>query len=245
MDSIKKRKKIFLFLAFSILTSIVSYVSLWRYHAIVTESAFSLCAAALQGNESAEEKAIKVKDFLTFADLSEERKQKIILAIKKNNALVEEIKKEFAFFSYSPLAMRRVEEKIDELEETSMEVFRVSKTETSVANAEELLRKLYGKRVTFRVEEGDGSSVLKRFFCENICIDACADGSLRYLSDVFSAGGVDPLLAVLHVGKIEIVSETSIGDFLFQTLHGTTARAEVCIYLPTGRIFAAKILFNS
>ncbi len=79
-------------------------------------------------------------------------------------------------------------------EEDSVVAFVQRGTESAEAHAEELLRALYGRRVTFRCETGDGTVFSTRYYCSNVCMDACADGSVRYLCDIRAVGGEDPLL---------------------------------------------------
>lgn len=113
-------------------------------------------------------------------------------------------------------------------------------------HAEELMKKLYGRGVVFQTAEGDGTVYVKRYYCSNVCIDICADGSIRYLSDVNDADGEDEFLLWLQKGEeIEIISEGEIYGYILRHVKCGGMSAEVCIEKQSGRAVAARILFNS
>lgn len=246
MNMLKKRRLRILFTAFIGAVGIGAYIGLWHYHAAVTEAAFSLCAGVLKRNETSVEKSEKVKDFLVFTRMSEARKQKLLAAILREDDALLEIAEKMEYFSYSNSTLLEIFHDIDDLENDSVAVFRISKAETAEDNAKELIRKLFGRRVTFQSEDGDGTNILKRYYCANICVDACADGSVRYLSDIRAAGGEDPLIALLFsTVDTEVLRSEEICGVIYQSMRSKEARADLCIHLQTGRVFAAKILFNS
>lgn len=128
----------------------------------------------------------------------------------------------------------------------SIVAFKQQSPVSAEEHAQELLRALYGNRVTFRSVAGDGSDFLMRYYCSNVCIDACADGSVRYLCDIRAAQGEDPLLAWLFGQEAVVLlhSEAQFG-MEYRKMQSANCSAEVCLNLQTGRVFAAKIKFNS
>ena len=132
------------------------------------------------------------------------------------------------------------------IEDDSVIAFNQSTTENTEVHAEELLQALYGKRVTFRREIGDGTNFTTRYYCSNVCIDACADGSVRYLCDIRSAGGEDPLLAWLFgQDEVQLIRSNRQYGMEYREISSVKCFAEICVNLQTGRVFAAKITFNS
>ncbi|MBQ4599194.1 MAG: hypothetical protein IJB19_04725 [Clostridia bacterium] len=131
-------------------------------------------------------------------------------------------------------------------EDGSVIAFKQSPTENAEEHAEELLRALYGKRVVFRREIGSGTDFTTRYYCSNVCIDACADGSVRYLCDIRSAGGADPLLTWLFgQEKVQLVRSSRQYGMEYREMQSAKCFAEICVNLQTERVFAAKITFNS
>ena len=130
--------------------------------------------------------------------------------------------------------------------EQSVEVFQAYAEERAEEYAEKLLKEIYGNRVTFRRVHGDDTTFRTRYYCSNICVDACADGSVRYLCDIRSAGSEDPLLKWLCDGVDTAVmrSETQNG-IEYRKVQNKRCTAELSILQQTGRVFAAKIIFFS
>lgn len=124
--------------------------------------------------------------------------------------------------------------------------FKQNQTESAERHAEELLRALYGRRVTFRRETGDGTNFTTRYYCSNVCIDACADGNVRYLCDIRSARGEDPLLAWLFgQDTVSVLCSEQQYGMENRLVQSERCFAELCINLSTKRVFAAKITFTS
>ena len=133
-----------------------------------------------------------------------------------------------------------------ETKDDSVIAFKQSYTENAETHAEELLHALYGKRVAFRREIGDGTNFTTRYYCSNVCIDACADGSVRYLCDIRSAGGEDPLLAWLFgQEEVQLIRSNKQYGMECREIQSEKCFAEICVNLQTGRVFAAKITFKS
>lgn len=131
-------------------------------------------------------------------------------------------------------------------EEDSVFAFKQRNAESAEAHAEELLHALYGRRITFRSEVGDGTNFTTRYYCSNVCIDACADGSVRYLCDIRSAGGEDPLLKWLFgQDDVKLIRSDRQYGMEYRDIKSEKCFAEICVNLQTGRVFAAKITFNS
>ncbi len=224
----------------------ISYLCLWHYHASVTEAAISICGEAMLENVSAENKSKKVKDFLTFVNVSETQKLKLLEGISYNAPGIPALAEEMVHFKYSLANLRSLESKIEQLAEESVPTFRVSTPETAIENAQILIKKLFGKRVPFRQEAGDGSDFLLRFYCENVCIDACTDGSIRYTADIAAAGEKDLLLSALFPqGDISKENSSMEAGYPCVLLRGKHAIAEVSVDPSTNRVFTAKILFKS
>ena len=126
---------------------------------------------------------------------------------------------------------------------TSIALKKTQKTET---HAERLIRELYGSGVVFHREFGDGINFSSRYYCANICVDVCTDGSVRYLCDVKSAGGEDKFLQWLLTQKNGTVIRKEVQDTVeYQYFRSADCTAEICSNLQTGRAFAAKITFIS
>jgi len=246
MNIAKKERIRILFFIGSILLAVASYVGLWRYHAIITETAFSMSANVIKSDISSTEKCERVRDNLVFTRLSEERKQLLFAAILRQDTAVTDIAEKMEYFSYSEKNFRSLIKDIDALRSESISTFQKSKSENAEENAKELIRKLFRGNVHLQTEKGDGSDLIQRYYCSNVCVDALADGSLRYLADIRDACGEDPLLAVLFADEdIKQENYTEINGIIFQTVRGSGVVAELCIYEQTGRVFAAKILFTS
>ncbi len=130
--------------------------------------------------------------------------------------------------------------------EKSVETFLPYAAESAQAHAEKLIKEIYGNRVTFRTAYGDDTTFRTRYYCSNICVDACADGSVRYLCDIRAKGGEDPLLSWLckHEDTEVLYSETQNG-VEYRKVQNARCTAELSILQQTGRVFAAKIIFFS
>lgn len=128
----------------------------------------------------------------------------------------------------------------------SLPAFQQRATQNAEEHAEALIHALYGSRVTFRKERGDSTNFTTRYYCSNVCIDACADGSVRYLCDIRSAGGEDPLLMWLfEQDEIQTLYSQMSEGIEFREVQSNACIAEICVNRQTGRVFAAKIIFFS
>lgn len=127
-----------------------------------------------------------------------------------------------------------------------IEAFRQGELLDPEKNAKALIKALYGRRVTFRRETGDATNFVARYYCGNVCIDACADGSVRYLCDIRAVDGKDPLLAWLFAdGDMQIERSEKEFGMEHYAVRGSTCYAEINIHSETGRVFAARITFDS
>ena len=118
--------------------------------------------------------------------------------------------------------------------------------QSAKTNAEKLIHDLYGNRVVFQKEYGDGINYSARYYCANICVDACADGSVRYLCDIRESGGEDILMRWLSSQKDAVFLRTeAVGLTEYRYFQSVRCSAEICLHMQTGRIFAAKINFIS
>ncbi len=242
----KKRTILASFCTFSLIIGAFSYIALCRYHVSVTEAALSLCGDAIRESTDVHQKSKKVKDLLTFARISDEEKLILLEAIIRNDPQITALAEKMRSFSYTPAELQMLRAEIRALQEESIHTFLAPTPETAIENAETLVKKLYGRRVSFQSVKGNGTDFQLRYYCGNICIDACEDGSIRYTADIEGSGGVDPLLALLFPESGTVVeSNRKEGGFLRQTLRSALARAEVSLDPHTNRVFAAKILFKS
>lgn len=246
MNNIKNRNLWLIFLSVSIVLGAASYIALWRYDAFVTEAALSMSAKVLQSELDTREKCERVRDNLVFVRLSEADKQKLYTAILRGEPSVTNVAQTMEEFSYGITGLKEIAMAIAQLPQEAVMTFRVSVPETADENAKELIQKLYRENVRFKTVDGDGSDLLRRYYCANVCIDACADGSLRYLADIREASGEDPLLAILCRDNEKKVLEESVhGEFVFQKVQTVDMLAELCISAKNGRVIAAKIVFTS
>lgn len=229
----------------SITVAFFAYVGLWKYHAAVTETALSLCGETLLRSDDLSLKSEMVNDFLAFVRIPEETKKNLQDVIESGDSRIFELADRMVYFTFSQKAVRNLCKEIDTLAEGAIPASQTT-SESVKDRAKKLIQDLYGKRVPFQEISGNGTDFLVRYYCSNICIDACSDGSIRYMSDVFGTASADPLRALLFSEADTVVenSETVL-SFIFQKLRSKQAYAEVCIDTSTGRIFAAKILFNS
>ena len=111
---------------------------------------------------------------------------------------------------------------------------------------EELLKALELGGIRLEEETGDGSSYQKRYYCSNVCIDLLSDGSVRYLSDINDADGDDRFLKWLYKGgNVKIISESNFYGFILRNLRKGAINCQICIEQGSGRVVAARIIFNS
>ncbi|MBR5314509.1 MAG: hypothetical protein IKU45_03735 [Clostridia bacterium] len=111
---------------------------------------------------------------------------------------------------------------------------------------EELLKALELNGIRLEEESGDGSSFQKRYYCSNVCVDLLNDGSIRYLSDINDADGEDRFLKWLYKGgEVKIISESHFYGFILRNLRKGAINCQICIEQGSGRVVAARIIFNS
>lgn len=110
----------------------------------------------------------------------------------------------------------------------------------------ELIKALELDHISLKEEDGDGTVYKKRYYCANVCIDLLSDGAIRYLSDVNDADGDDRFLKWLYKGgSAKILSESEFYGFILRNVKNGAVNSEVCIERKSGRVVAARIIFNS
>lgn len=236
-------KRINCFLSILAITmSVVAVISLTmmnNYKAEVTETALSLCAMTIKNADLDEQNTESVKNLLTFADLSDICKQNIIYSVKNNSENLDKIVSALEYFEYSHKNIKNLE-RISE-EQTASTIKLINKNITSEELAAKLINDIYDD-AKFEKQVGNGNDYLVRYYCSNICIDACSDGTVRFLNDVAAKSSNDPFQEWLFDEmKINIIEETEIDGVIHKTVEGDLINAYLCINPENNRVFAAQI----
>ena len=229
----------------SILVAAVSYLSLWNYRASVIEATLSVCGKTMLSDITPKERSNKVKDFLVLIPISEEEKLTLTSAIAIDTPAVRSLAEKMLYFSYTPKKLFALREEIRALS-GAVPTVSMGTSENVTEKARTLVQKLYGRRVPFQTASGNGSDFYIRFYCSNICIDACVDGSIRYTADIKGESGRDPLLDALQLSEDDCIMRSHVQNgYLLQTRRNAHFNVDICIDPQTSRVFWAKILFIS
>lgn len=241
------RIKIFMvsLLSVCVAVMIASYSRLFLYKSSVNESALSLCANIYRENISPEEKAKYVSYFLSFSDLPQAEREKMILAVKYDSAGTSKIIEKLEYFEYSRKNIKNLCDEINKLQ-PAKDTFSITKNMSSEELAEILLNDLFGTVSIFKTVNGAGTDFIKRYYCSNVCIDICKEGKIRYLCDISGEKGEDMFLKWLKKDREVIFEDViSYGKFICQEIESEGFRGKICIDGESGHVFAAEIKINS
>lgn len=226
------------------LSAAVSGWYLYKTEAAVTEAALSLAGAEIE--RCIEEKCdgSHVKNYLAFADLNEASKEKLLLALSGHRSGLQSIAAQLSNFSYSREALKQLEMNIDALGASAAGPARLDADmeDARISEAKKLLSALFGSKVNFKEQDGDGILFLKRYYCANICLDVCMNGTLRYLCYLDSAENGDRFFEYyFKPGHYRIEEKKRVGMFECSMIVSDTHRAVLYIDAESGHTVAAKI----
>lgn len=107
--------------------------------------------------------------------------------------------------------------------------------------ASQLIKDVY-RNVKFEKQTGNGDDFLVRFYCSNICIDACSGGVVRYLCDVTAKSEEDLFQKWLfNESEFEVKQKLADGGVIYKEIESKLLSAALYINSENNRVFAAKI----
>lgn len=235
-------KKSIVVISVAIISVLISYASisaLYNYRKKVNETAFSLCANVILSNSDSKDAAKIAKNYLTFSDLREREKEILVAALRNNISGIKSIAQKMELFDYNAANIKELEKSIREFE--SIEAIKLFNKGTSEELAERLVNDVFDG-VKFKLELGDGENFIKRYYCSNVCIDACKDGVVKYLSNIEPESGEDLFLNwLLEKEDAAIVSSEQMLGMKFVEISGNNVNAALCIEMDTKRVIMAEI----
>lgn len=202
----------------------------------VTENALSLIAMVLKDEKYENVKFEMTKNLLSFAELSEDCEKGILQFVKEGNSIDELIEK-LEYFEYTGKNIVALEELVisDELEQAVKVIDKM----TSEDLAKKLIKEVY-YGVSF--EEQIGKGYIKRFYCSNVCIDACEGGKIRYLCDVTAKSDEDLFLKWLYKNEtVSIIEKTEKNGVIYESFEGGNIKGDLYINPENNRVIAAEI----
>ncbi|MBQ8836709.1 MAG: hypothetical protein IJ002_04295 [Clostridia bacterium] len=107
--------------------------------------------------------------------------------------------------------------------------------------ARQLIKEVY-PNVKFERQEGSGDGFLVRYYCSNICIDACEGGIVKYLCDVTARSSEDLFGQWLFYNNdIDVLYEAEHDGIIYKNIEGALITASLLINPNNMRVFAAEI----
>lgn len=226
----------------TVVSAIIAIISLFKlneYKSNITEASFSLCGTVLISDLSSEEKAEIVKNYLTFSDLKDAYKEKLVIIVSQDMA-TEEFSTKLLEFEYSKENIKKIENEIESL--SALPVVKVIDDITSEELAKLLIKKVFNGTSKFNVEIGNGINYIRRYYCDNVIIDVCNDEKVRYLSSIEPNGEEDIFMKwLIEEEKATLVSKETVFDMEYIDFSGSTINARLCYNSTDKRVIVAEI----
>ncbi len=148
------------------------------------------------------------------------------------------MKKFFALFCFSAVIMIAV---LTFRENESVSTIKFMRSPNIEDLVDTLINDVYGG-VEFKKIEGFKNNFEKRYFCSNLCIDVCKDGTVRYLCDITANSNEDLFLRWLYEKeKAKVIEEREENGAIYKKIVGASILAELYVNPQNDRVFAAII----
>lgn len=226
------------------LSAAVSGWYLYKTEAAVTEAALSLAGAEIERCIAGNGDSSHIQNYLAFADLNEASKEKLLIALTARPGELQSIAAKLRDFSYSREALQTFGGGYRQVKRRGRRPARIEADmeDARVLEAEKLLRTLFDSGVRFKELDGDGIVYLKRYYCANVCLDVCMNGTIRYLCYLDGTGTDDRFFEYFFKqGCYQIEEKETVGAISCRVVVSDTHRAILYIDTNSGHTVAANI----
>ena len=215
-----------------------------RYKSSINEAALSMYIAEIESKHSTEEKEETVKRLLCFVDMPDDVKQILVDVANQKTSLTSETINKMRHFEYNN---NNLQELCIEIKKSNLaiDVFKVAKNMISEELAIELINSVFGNATNFKIIQGDGSNFVKRYYCSNVCIDACENGVLKYISNFNDLKQTDPFINWMDNAEMKTIKKSKLSNIEYKEVESKGNKVKIYINHTNQHVIAAVITLKT